>query len=153
MTQAQRRYIAVETALGIVINALISIGFVWLVFGGTPRIATRALILDAVPQSFMIALMSTIVPTLLTRRRQRAGLVAGLPGHTPVFLRPLLLRATFIAVLAVGVGVAFSACFTTLVAPDGLSFGAALAFKAGYGGALGLIVTPITVQLALREKP
>lgn len=44
------------------INAAFSIAFCWLVFGGTSYVAVSAVILDAVPQSVMIAFMSVIVP-------------------------------------------------------------------------------------------
>jgi hypothetical protein len=79
MTPAHRRYILVETMISVIINTVISIGFVFLAFGGQDRVAVAALIPDAIPQSFMIGLMSTVVPTLLTRRRVRSRTIATMP--------------------------------------------------------------------------
>lgn len=152
MTPAQRRYIAIETAISIAINTLISIGFVWLVFGGAAHVTVSALVRDAAPQSFMIALMSTIVPTLLTRKRRRAVSIESLPGENPPLLRSLLVRAPLVAVIAALVGVALHAALLNVLTPDGLGFAATMVFKAMYGAALASIVTPIILRLALWES-
>jgi hypothetical protein len=152
MTPAQRRYVVVETAISMLINAPISVAFVYLVFGSSPRIATAALIPDAVPQSFMIALMSTIVPTLLTRNRLRAGVIARSDGQNPELLRTLPVRALVIAVVATIIGLAIHAILLGNYAPHELSFGTALIFKACYGAILAAIVTPITLYFALAER-
>ncbi|OYY91633.1 MAG: hypothetical protein B7Y45_01195 [Sphingomonas sp. 28-66-16] len=152
VTAAHRRYIAVETAISVAINVVISIGFVFLVFGGTAHIAAASLIADAAPQSFMIALMSTIVPTLLTRRRRAAGVIAARPAVADRRDRALRLRAPLVAAAVAGIGVALNAALFLTLWHDGLGFAAALAFKAIYGGALGLAVTPPMLRIALSER-
>ena len=60
------RYILVETAISVAINAAISACFAFLVFGGRTGIAlwgSGGLALDFAPQTFMIAMMSVVVPT------------------------------------------------------------------------------------------
>ena len=152
MTSSRRRYVFVETAIGMLINTLISIGFVYLIFGGTAQISTAALIPDAVPQSFMIALMSTIVPTLLTRKRMRAGVVASSDRQIPKLMKALPVRALLVALLAAIAGLASHAFLLGSFSPSEMTFGTALIFKASYGAILAAIVTPITLQLALAEQ-
>jgi hypothetical protein len=151
MTRSQRRYLVVETAIGMLINTLISIGFVYLIFGGTERVATAALIPDAVPQSFMIALMSTIVPTLLTRKRLREGVVTPLDGQIPKLLKALPVRALLIAFSATIIGFAIHSLLLGNFSTTEISFEMTLIFKAIYGAILAAIVIPMTLCLALSE--
>lgn len=152
MTPSHRRYILVETLISVVINAVISIGFVWFAFGGQARVTVAALIPDAIPQSFMIALMSTVVPTLLTRKRIRTGTIAAMSQNFPKLLRSLPVRALTAAVAATLAGLATHSVVLTTLAPDGLSFGATLAFKAIYGAMLAAIVTPPMLRIALSDQ-
>jgi hypothetical protein len=72
MTDAQRRYVRTEMIVATIINAILSIVFMLIVFGGQPIVAVGGrggLIVDSIPQTAMIALMSMLVPSLLTRRR------------------------------------------------------------------------------------
>ena len=73
------RYVAVETAVSIVINVLISALFMFAVFGRTPLIdlwGSHGLAIDFIPQTFMISAMSVLVPTLIARKRVRQGVLA-----------------------------------------------------------------------------
>jgi hypothetical protein len=150
MTDVQR-YIVIETAISIVINTLISIAFVFLVFGRADHVASWALILDALPQSFMIALMSTFVPTLLTRKRLSAGKIPGLPGSLPRWAASLPVRAIAAAAAFAALGVLANAVLIALAAPEALPFSTVVVLKACYGAVLALIVTPIMLRLALQE--
>ena len=152
MTPLQTRYVVVETAISVGINTVISIAFVYLVFGGAATISSAALVPDALPQSFMIALMSTIVPTLLTRKRLRAGSVAPASRQVPTLLRTLPVRALVIALAAAAAGLAIHAILFGSLLPHRLSFGSALIFKAAYGAILAAIVTLVTLRIALAEE-
>ena len=147
MTPAQRRYVMVETSISVAINAVISIGFVWLAFGGSSSVAVRALILDSVPQSFMITLMSVLVPGMLTARRLKSGRIAAIPSSSAPW--PLGLRALFAAIIAVVLGVAVHLVGLTLWSPAAVSFSAVLAIKVSYGATLAAIVTPLMLRSAL----
>ncbi len=153
MTLAHRRYIAVETLISVIINTVISIGFVWFAFGGQSQVAVAALIPDAIPQSFMIALMSTIVPTLLTRRRRQAGTIAAMSRKTrPKLFGSLPVRALAAALVAALAGLAIHFVVLATFAPGGLTFDATLAFKAAYGAMLSAIVTPAMLLVALSDR-
>ena len=149
------RYILVETAISMVINAAISACFAWLVFGGRADIAlwgAGGLAFDFVPQTFMIAMMSVVVPTMLTRRRIGAGAVRprrGPPSRLPsnLFVRALLVA--LVATVALG-GVATAALAATWSGPVG--FTAALPLKIAYGAAVALVVTPFALKAALGDR-
>ena len=81
MTASQRRYRRTEMVVAAAISAVLSGVFVALLFGGKAEVPVAGwdgLIVDALPQTAMIALMSSLVPTVLTRRRTRRGSIAPL---------------------------------------------------------------------------
>ena len=83
MTKFQRRYVATETLISMAINCAISVGMFVLLFGGRAEISLKGLdgaLIDFIPQTFMIALMSLVVPTLLTRRRVARGRIGSIGG-------------------------------------------------------------------------
>jgi hypothetical protein len=150
-TPAQRRYLRVEAAISVGINAAMSIAFVLLVFHDQARVAVGALVRDALPQSFMVALMSTAVPTLLTRRRLRAGAVAPLPRSGLGLPANVAVRSLSIALLVVALaGVAHWLLLPRLL-PAAVPFGSVLVGKAVYGGLLGAAVTLVAVRAALGD--
>lgn len=153
MTRAHRRYIAGEMALGAVINMVLSGAFVFLVFGGradAPVAGWVGVAADAVPQSFMIALMSCIVPTVLTRRRLALGAVAPLAGRSRL-PRSVSLRAMLVAVIVAIVAGAVQAALLPITG-DRWSFATILSFKLIYGAVLGACVAGYAVRAALGDR-
>ena len=150
-TPSQRRYIATETAISVVINTVISIGFAYFTFRGLSRIATAALIPDAVPQSFMIALMSTVVPALLARKRVLAGTIEPVEHPTVRLARSLPIRASLVALIAAAAGFVMHYALLTTFAPGGLTLNATITFKAVYGATLAAIITPALLPVALSD--
>ena len=123
MTPTHRRYFATEMVVAAMINAVLSIAFGFLVFGGraaAPVAGLGGVAADALPQSFMIALMSCLVPTLLTRRRMAAGTVAPMPARWG-FPRGLVARALLIAVPVAIVATALQLVLLPALAPSGTS--------------------------------
>jgi hypothetical protein len=153
MTEAQRSYIHRETAIGVAINAALSALFAFVVFGGRALVPVDEIVLDALPQSFMIALMATLVPTAITRRRLRAGSIAPLPALTSRLPGHLLLRGLLVAVVAALVGGALHWLLLPRLAPGAWPFLPLLAYKIVYGGALALLVGPIVLRRALADVP
>lgn len=148
MTAAQRRYVATEGAIGAAISAALSIVFVLLLFGGMDRVPVRDLIVDALPQGFAIALMATLVPTLLTRRRLARGTVA--PVGTKLRVPRLLPRALLVALFAATAG----AALTTGLWPMGIAelpLAIVLIGKAVWGLLLGIAVAATMTFVALTE--
>jgi hypothetical protein len=134
-----RLVIARETAISVVINAIISIGFFLLVFSYGPPVPTSALAPDFLPQTFMVALMGSLVPSLLVGRRNGAG-ASG-----------IVRRAFLIAIGALLI--AGGGAFATAYSADAmLSSRVALAIKAVFGALLAAIVTPIAVRATLQHS-
>ena len=135
-----------------IINAVLSIVFVLVVFGAPRTVAVgggRGLIVDAVPQTLMIALMSMLVPTLLTRRRLAAGRIAPLPGRSR---RPrnVLIRSVLVALVAAAIAWIVHATLLPLTGPL-WPFLPALLFKATYGAMLGAAIARYAVIAALMD--
>ncbi|MFD1786158.1 hypothetical protein ACFSC3_01095 [Sphingomonas floccifaciens] len=144
------RYIAIESAVSAVINAVLSIAFTLAVFGRVAQVPAGDLIFDAVPQTFMVALMATLVPTLLTRKRLKQGRAptmarfpVALPRSAPV---RALLAAVVLALLA------WVAHRMLLPINASFAFSSVVIAKALYGALLGLIVTALAVRIALGEE-
>lgn len=138
-----RRYVLMETAISAAINAVLSVIFALVVFGtGTVDLGARATWLDMAPQSFMVALMGTLVPTLLTRRRVAAGRLAATVGAGNVAIASLATAA-----VAAIIGVAL---YAVLVPAGVLAAWLFVLGKAIYGAALAAVVTPLALRRLLR---
>ncbi|SFK40055.1 hypothetical protein [Caulobacter sp. UNC279MFTsu5.1] len=146
-----RSYILVETGVSVAINAALSAGFTWLLFHGRAPIAPfgeRGFAADFPVQTFMVALMSVLVPSLIARARLRAGRLTAAPplwvGRWPLWARALGLAVP--AAIGLG-GLAMAAA--SLAGP--LSLPALLAFKTLYGAVLAAVVTPWALRATLAE--
>jgi len=147
-------YIRRETMVSAVINAILSALFFWLVFRGVDPVPVWGMgnwVFDFVPQGFMIALMSTLVPGALTGRAIRSGRIAAdgqanrLPGN-------LLARALLLAGAAAILGAGLVAAIMKLVGAEQLPPGTALLLKIVYGASLAILVTPPGLRRALAAE-
>jgi hypothetical protein len=159
MHPLRAKYLAIETVISIAINAAISIGFVWLVFHGHDPVPTSgpgSLVRDAAPQTFMITLMSTLVPSLITRQRMRSGHLdawhRSQPGAIPSPTGKILLRALTLAIAAGVLGLVLSAAILPVLFPGGLPYDRVLVLKAAYGALVALVITPLAISWVLGES-
>ena len=155
MGNSYRRYVAVETAVSIVINVLISALFMFAVFGRTPLIdlwGSHGLAIDFIPQTFMISAMSVLVPTLIARKRIRQGVLAPRRSVAPprLFAR-LAVRVILLAALLTIVLGAVSVIILNTLWSGPVSFWHAFPYKLSYGALVALIATPIGLSFALSE--
>lgn len=146
-----------ETLISTLPNAVVSAGFVWLVFRGQsviPLWGMNGLAFDLVPTTFMLTLMTTIALTLLLRKRRRDGAFADqrdaaapLPlPHNPV-LRGAMLGAALLVLF-----VPVSVLVLGAVWQGDWPFAQVLVFKIAYGVVVGWVATPLVVLAALRER-
>ncbi|SLK08964.1 hypothetical protein [Novosphingobium mathurense] len=145
------QYIRRETLVSMTINGVLSLLFFLLVFGIAPSVAVWGIgnwVFDYLPQSFMITLMSTLVPGALTAKRLKAGVLTP-SGSASRLPRPLLLRALLMAVVAALLGTTLVAALAGAVGIVTLGWTSALVIKVLYGVALGAVVTPIGLRAAL----
>jgi hypothetical protein len=155
MSPALRAYVVKETAISILINAVLSALFVWLMFGGRSQVAVWGagnLAFDFVPQTFMISLMSVLVPSALTRKRRRAGAIESCEPVLPSLPRNLALRALLLAIVASLVLATAAALLLAAVSPAPLAMSAVWPLKIVYGALVAVIVTPIGLCVALGEE-
>ena len=151
LSTVQVRYVRRETLISVAINAVLSALFCLAIFGGRDAIDARALVLDAVPQSFMIALMTTIVPTLITRSRLRSGSVEPLPREASILPANLAVRALAVAVAAALFGVLLNFLLLRVAGIDQLAFKPTLAWKITYGALLAFLLAPTLIRRALAD--
>ncbi|WP_225007848.1 hypothetical protein [Novosphingobium percolationis] len=144
MADLPRGFVAQQALTSAGINAGFSLAFFLLVFGLPGRVLTLGapdgLALDFVPQSGAVALMSALVPVLVTRAE-----VARLRGSTPRPVRSIVLAALAwaLAGLVFGGMVAF---VIGALGPAVLAGWPAFAMKLTYGGALGATVTALALR-------
>ena len=155
MIDAHRRYVNRETAVSVVINAVLSLLACWIVFGrqglGAPD--ARAFAFDFLPQAFILSAMSTLLPGLVTRARVRAGAVPPL-GSGPRFLpTSLLLRAFVLAAAALCVGGGAALLLTLVLWKGPLAMGTVYGIKLVFGVLLAIPVTRLALRAALADPP
>ena len=150
-----RGYILAETLVGAAINTAMSLGITWLAFHGHAQVPTHgglSLVTDAIPQTFMVVLMSVLPVSLLTRARARRGRLLPVAPHlgwtAPSNLAVRALAAAFLAAL---LGFLGFLALAPVLAPDGVPLGAALILKAIYGAALSILVIPFAAIAALKD--
>ena len=144
-------HIAKETCVSIAINAILSMVFFLLVFGPSepaPVWGFGNYVFDFLPQSFMIAFMSALVPGTLALRKLRTGQIDVLPGKSRL-PNALLARAFLLAVISSIFGVAAAAALLELSGQEMVAWGPAFAIKIAYGALLAVIVTPIGLRATL----
>jgi hypothetical protein len=152
MTDAQRRYVRTEMIVAAIINAILSIVFMLIMFGGQQTVAVSGrggLVVDAVPQTLMIALMSTLVPTILTRRRIAMARIAPLLG-SPRWPRNVLMRSGLVASGTAAIAWILHAIVMPPIGPI-WPFLPALVFKVVYGAILGATISRYAVTAALKD--
>jgi hypothetical protein len=151
MTEAQRAYVRKETAIGVAINAALSALFCVALFAGREAIPVGDIVLDALPQSFMIALMATIVPTAITRKRLRTGTIAPLAGGGGPLPANLALRGLLVAAACALAGGLLHWLALPRLTPETWAFAPLLAYKIVYGGVLALLIGPFVLRWALAD--
>jgi hypothetical protein len=149
------RYMLIETSISVVFNIVISALFMFLVFGRTPVISlwgTHGLALDFVPQTFMITLMSVLVPSLIARRRMRSGRLARNARRSPSRLpRSVFLRAALIGCVLTALLGGCAVLIASALWHSTESFWHVLPFKLVYGALVAAVATPLGLRAILSE--
>jgi hypothetical protein len=154
MTAAQRKYVLIESLIGATIGAIFSLAFTLTLFGGhtaVPLWGVKGIIIDAIPHTFMIALPSMLVPTLLTRRRIKHGAVEQLLSNHKTRLSNVMPRSVAVAIVATALGTGLYALILPNLTPATWSSAWVIAFKTAYGALVGLVISRLAVRTALRD--
>ena len=152
-----KAYLARECAIGSVINVVIGSAFFLVIFSGqtAPQVwGGRGLIVDCLPQGFMIGLMSIIPAMLITRKRALNGLSLPVsPSPRPLLPRGIAARGilvalvTMVSLVGVAAGLALATGVTTV------PFWPAFVLKAIPGLLVPWIVIPSAIKAALLVAP
>jgi hypothetical protein len=152
-------YIRRETLISMVINSVLTLLFFLLLFGGMAHVPLWGMghwAFDFIPQSLMIALMSTLIPGLLTRRAVASGRIIanGPPSRLPAnpVVRAVLVALAVTAIVVALVAAAHFMASADHAAPGTIPFAAALAIKLAYAAVLAAAVTPPGLRAALAAR-
>lgn len=151
---AAEAYIRRETTVGVVISLAITLLFFLIVFGFSGPVeiwGAGEFVFDFLPQAFMIALMATLIPGLVTERKIRQGELQMIAERS-ILPKSLPFRAVLIAITAAAVSVALFSGVFLVSGVTGLGWLTALAIKLIFGGALAAIVTPLGLKAALSSR-
>lgn len=145
-----RRHVAKETAIGIVVNVVVSTvpGLMLLNSSAAATLRpVREVAVELTPQFFMAAFMSALVPSLLICWKEangrlgiaRAGPRLG-PGRAAMIAAGLAFATTILVLALIHIVVA-------PLAAGGMGRGAILALRGGQGALAAALVTPIAIRL------
>ena len=143
-----------ERTVGVVISRAITLLFFLIVFGFSGPVeiwGAGEFVFDFLPQAFMIALMATLIPGLVTERKIRQGELQMIAERS-ILPKSLPFRAVLIAITAAAVSVALFSGVFLVSGVTGLGWLTALAIKLIFGGALAAIVTPLGLKAALWSR-
>ncbi len=149
-----KTYVVRETAISAVINSVLTVAFFFAAFHGqsAPQVwGARGLVVDCLPQGFMVGLMSVVPAMLLTRMRLKKGQVAPLApsGFLP---KRIVTRSLVVAPMTMIGLVVVAVVLAKLTGATSVAFGAALALKIAASAILSLIATPSAIRAALAPK-
>ena len=145
-----RRYMAIETALSVAVNAVLNTLPAAVSLGlqaGAPIMGAHHLTLGAVPQVFMGAFMSGLLPSLLTHRRSVQGRLARPAGRDAPTLPRIVSTSLCLAAASTGLGLLLIGALLPRLAEAGLPVAARLLLYAAFGGCVAALVTPSALLL------
>ena len=159
LAAAHRSTLRQETAVSTAINALVPAAIIWLLDVNPPQrlVGQDAILAAMIPASGLATLIMTVVLTLIVRARVAAGSVPQLiwprseRGAYRFIPQALLLRAAFLAVLAIILLVPLGWLITAGSNILPLTRLGALAFNIVFGAAVGLLMTRFVVLPALAD--
>ena len=150
---SRTQYVLIETLISVAINTALSIGFVFLIFhhrSQIPATGSHGIVADMAPQTFMVVLMSCLVPGLLTRRRLSVGSLSWQNRESQMTSSHVWLTAGILAALGTCLIVGLSWSTLPYLLPFGVRFHSLVIGKALFGMMLAAMVTPWAIARVLR---
>jgi hypothetical protein len=148
------QYLAIETVSSGLVNGLLNFAAAYAIFHAHNRIPANgpaSLLRDSIGETFIVSILSVLIPSLIARSRRRAGTL-------PVFGDKRASRESNLYVRAIVTGLIFTcvlvpcnALFLPWVFPNGVSFANGLLFKTLFGAVVGSLATFLAVRKMLTE--
>lgn len=145
---ARARFILREACIGAILNALLSYGIFRLLFRGAPVIPLHGVgnfLFDFLPQGFMVALMSALVPGLFARRAVTSGRFPGEMTAFAILPRALPAKAVVLGFAAMVFAALPMAGLVGLFWNQAIDWPSAAALKVAFGAVVSLAITPISL--------
>lgn len=152
-SDTHRRFVRNEVIVNSIISAVLSAGFVWLIFGGRPRAplwGMDGVAFDFVPMTFAISFMMTLGLTLYTRKRAATG-KAPILSSRPRLPRILPARMVANGLLMTLLLVPLIVALLWLAGRRDYAYAEIMAMKMLYGAIVAAVVTPLIITEALRD--
>jgi hypothetical protein len=149
-----RKYLAIETAASGLVNGILNLAAAYAIFHSRNRIPATgpgSLLRDSVGETFIVTLLSVLIPSLIARQRRRAGTLPTSGARQPRATGNLYIRAIVTGLVFTCVCVACNALLLPLMFPNGVSFANVLLFKTLYGAVVGSMATLLAVRKVLSE--
>jgi hypothetical protein len=159
LSSEHRRLLSVDQGIiAIVINVLLNGGIAWLLFSSVsvvPLWGESSVGIDLILTAFLLPFLSCLIVSRIVAGQVRSGKLPPLPtaqvpesgwSHRSIRARGALLGVCSVFLAAGPIVVALSLA-------DSATFGASafIGFKAGWGGLLGGVVSPVIAWWALAE--
>ncbi|GAB3113879.1 hypothetical protein G8770_14625 [Aestuariicella hydrocarbonica] len=154
MTPTQIQYLVQHTLISVIISCAIGVFFVWLVFGQQDAISlwgTKGLGIDFLPQSFMIAFMGVLMPSLITRKNLQANKIEPLETRTIKLPKNVIVRALTLAFCAMFIGSSIATLVLSFFLNGPISLTATVILKTIYSALVAIAVTPLALMATLQE--
>ena len=147
-----KKHIYKETLISAIINSVFSFGITYLVLGGAEVIEKQELVIDALPQSFFVTFFGVFIPTLLSRKKIKAGAIATLPYQKSFLPNNAFFRAVSMGLMAAIAGWLLHVVVLNGFGIEQLAINPVFVYKTLYGAVLSFVVTPIALLITLKES-
>jgi hypothetical protein len=149
-----RQYLAIETVSSGVVNGLLNLAAAYAIFHAhnrIPAVGSGSLLQDSIGETFIVATLSVLIPSLIARSRRRAGTLPVFGDRPAARENNLYVRAIITGVIFTAVLVPCNWLLLPRIFPTGVSFTNVLLFKTLYGAAVGSLATFLAVRKMLAE--
>ncbi len=155
MSAVHRAYIRREAAISAVINMAIAAGFFLVLFGGQTTVnlwGANGLVVDSLPQGFMVGLFSVVPASLILRMRLGKGLIQTSGEIRSSLPRSFIGRALLLATLSMLGLLLVASALAWLSGQVAISFYFGLALKMLASALISMIITPMALRAMLSAK-
>jgi hypothetical protein len=155
LDEKDRKYLVIETAASGLVNGALNFAAAYLIFHGSARIPTTgpgSMLRDSIGETFIVTVLSVLIPSLVTRHRQRVGSLPVSASMHPSPTSRLYVRAIVTGLVFTSVFVPSNALVLPMMFPNGVSFSNILLFKTLYGAVLGSLATWLAIHKILNRR-
>jgi hypothetical protein len=155
MNAIHRTYVRRETAISAVINSAIGAAFFVVLFGGQMMVnlwGADGLVVDCLPQGFMVGLFSVVPASLMLRMRLGKGLIQTSAETRSSLPRSFIGRTLLLSILSMLGLILVASALAWLSGQMAISFGLGLAMKMLGSALISVIITPVALRAMLSAR-